>query len=115
MAPASRARSTSSRWLNAVSTMTGAIRDEAICSAADNPSSTGIWMSRITRSGASSIARSHGLLPVTDLGDDLVPLLLEHLLEIETDECFVLGDEDPDRLAAHGGEPSHGDPSRAPR
>ena len=51
MAPASRARSTSSRWLNAVSTITGAIRAAAICSAADSPSSSGIWMSRMTRSG----------------------------------------------------------------
>src|SRR4028119_1472676 len=53
MAPASRARSTSSRWLKAVRTMTGAIRDEAICSAAARPSRTGIWMSRMTRAGAS--------------------------------------------------------------
>jgi hypothetical protein len=58
MAPASRARSTSSRWLKAVSTMTGAILWPAICSAADSPSRTGIWMSRITRSGRSSAAWS---------------------------------------------------------
>ena len=47
-----------------------------------------------------------GLLAVTDLGDDRVPLLLEHLLEVEADERLVLGDEDPDRLAGHGAEPS---------
>ena len=102
MAPASRARSTSSRWLNAVSTITGAMRAEAICSAADSPSRTGIWMSRITRSGTSVRRPVDGLLTVTDLGDDLVPLLLEHLLEVEADERLVLGDEDPGRLAAHG-------------
>ena len=102
MAPASRARSTSSRWLKAVSTMTGAMRAPAICSAADSPSSTGIWMSRMTRSGLQRLRLVDRLLPVADLGDDGVPLLLEHLLQVEADEGFVLGDEDTGRLAAHG-------------
>ena len=60
----------------------------------------------MTRSGLSSFAPVDGLLPVADLGDDGVPLLLEHLLEVEADERLVLGDEDPDRLAAHGRQPS---------
>src|SRR3954454_18246124 len=63
MAPASRARSTSSRWLNAVSTMTGAVRAWAICSAAARPSRTGIWMSRMTRSGRSCCAWSTACCP----------------------------------------------------
>src|SRR4051794_28608970 len=63
MAPASRARSTRSRWLKAVSTMTGAIRSPAIFSAALSPSRTGIWMSRMTRSGRSSAARSTACWP----------------------------------------------------
>ena len=32
-------------------------------------------------------------LAVADLGDDGVPLLLEHLLQIEADQRLVLGDE----------------------
>ena len=53
-----------------------------------------------------------GLLPVADLGDDGVALLLEHLLEVEADQGLVLGDEHPDRLVLHGAEPS--DPRPAP-
>ena len=60
----------------------------------------------MTRSGVSSLGQVDGLLAVADLGDDDVPLLLEHLLEVEADEGLVLGDEDPGRLAAHGREPS---------
>ena len=56
----------------------------------------------MTRSGLSFGGLVDGLLPVADLGDDRVPLLLEHLLQVETDEGFVLGDQDTDRLAAHG-------------
>src|ERR671920_1984609 len=33
-------------------------------------------------------------------------LFLQHLLEIQADERLVLGDDDPDRLAAHGRKPS---------
>src|SRR5215468_8373553 len=51
MAPASRARSTSSRCENAVRMTTGARCLAAICSAAEIPSSTGILTSRIIRSG----------------------------------------------------------------
>lgn len=54
IAPASRARSTSSRCENAVSISTGARCASWICSAADSPSSTGIFTSRIARSGFSS-------------------------------------------------------------
>jgi len=56
MAPASRARSTSSRWLNAVRITTGAIRWPAISDAASMPSFLGIFTSMITRSGLSSPA-----------------------------------------------------------
>ena len=58
----------------------------------------------MTRSGVSSRGPVDGLLTVADLGDDRVPLLLEHLLEVEADERLVLGDEYPGRLAAHGAE-----------
>ncbi len=62
MAPASRARSTRSRCEKAVSISTGAMDSSAIFSAAEMPSSLGIFTSRITRSGrcsrASSTARS---------------------------------------------------------
>lgn len=34
-----------------------------------------------------------GLLAVSGLTDNLIPLLAQHLGEIESDECFVLGDE----------------------
>ena len=56
IAPAARARSTRSRWLNAVRITTGASRDPAIFSAAASPSMIGILMSMITRSGRSSSA-----------------------------------------------------------
>ena len=58
IAPASRARATRSRWEKAVRITTGAIRSPAMVSAAAMPSSTGIFTSRITRSGRSSRASS---------------------------------------------------------
>ena len=63
MAPASRARATRSRWENAVRITTGAIRSAAMASAAAMPSSTGIFTSRITRSGRSSRASSMARWP----------------------------------------------------
>src|SRR6202012_5990989 len=51
IAPASRAFSTRSRWLNAVSTTIGAMRLLAISDAASIPSLRGIFTSMITRSG----------------------------------------------------------------
>ena len=97
IAPASRARSTSSRCENAVSISTGAMLSSAIFSAAEIPSSTGIFTSRITRSGRCSRASSTARLPVTGLTDDGVALLLQHLFEIETDQRLVLGDHDAGR------------------
>ena len=63
MAPASRARSTSSRWENAVRITTGATRSPAIRSAAEIPSRTGIFTSRITRSGPCSVASETAVCP----------------------------------------------------
>src|SRR5215510_8473957 len=63
MAPASRARSTSSRCENAVRMTTGARCLAAICSAAEIPSSTGILTSRIIRSGRRLDASSTACSP----------------------------------------------------
>ena len=71
---------------------TGAIRAAAIRSAAAMPSRTGIFTSRITRSGRSSLGQLDGLGPVAGLADDVVPLLGEHLREVHPDQRLVLGD-----------------------
>src|SRR5215510_8299961 len=63
MAPASRARSTSSRCENAVRMTTGARCLAAICSAAEIPSSTCILTSRIIRSGRRLDASSTACSP----------------------------------------------------
>ncbi|KQX28060.1 hypothetical protein ASD29_22935 [Streptomyces sp. Root1295] len=63
MAPASRARSTRSRCENAVSIRTGAMDSSAIFSAAEIPSRTGIFTSRMTRSGLCSRASSTACCP----------------------------------------------------
>src|SRR5215470_11999037 len=63
MAPASLARSTSSRCENAVRMTTGARCLAAICSAAEIPSSTGILTSRIIRSGRRLDASSTACSP----------------------------------------------------
>ena len=115
MAPASRARSTSSRWLKAVSTITGAIRSPAICSAARQAVEDRHLDVEDDQVGAQLRRPVDGLLPVADLGDDRVPLLLEHLLEVEADECLVLGDEDPRSARCSRAEPSHvGRPGTSP-
>ena len=94
MAPASTARSGRSRWENAVSMTTGAMRLATICSAAEMPSRTGILTSRMTRSSLSSSASAYGALAVAGLADDVVPLFFEHLFQVEPDERLVLGDND---------------------
>ena len=106
MAPASRARSTSSRWLNAVSTMTGAIRRRGDLLGGREPVEHRHLDVEDDQVGTQLLRPVDGLLAVADLGDDGVPLLLEHFLEVEADEGLVLGDEDTDRLAAHGRKPS---------
>ena len=63
IAPASRAFSTRSRWLNAVSTTIGAMRLLAISDAASMPSRRGIFTSMITRSGLSFSASSTASWP----------------------------------------------------
>ncbi len=95
MAPASRACSMSSRWLNAVSMTTGAIRSSTIVAAAVMPSTFGIFTSMITRSGRSARASSTRLLAVAGLTGDDVALLGEHLGEVEPDQRLVLDDEHP--------------------
>ena len=62
------------------------------------PSRTGIFTSRITRSGRSSSASSTARLAVRGLADDVVPLLGEHLGEVHADQRLVLGDDDAARL-----------------
>ena len=94
MAPASRARSTRSRWLNAVKMTTGASRWQPMRWAAAIPSRRGIFTSRTTRSGRMLLRELHRPLPVAGLRDDVVPLLGEHLGEVEPDQGLVLGDED---------------------
>src|SRR5664279_4951366 len=63
MAPASRARSTSSRCENAVRITTGATCSPTISAAASIPSFLGIFTSRITRSGRRSSARATACSP----------------------------------------------------
>jgi len=63
MAPASRARSIRSRWLNAVRMTTGGMRLSAICAAAAIPSIFGILTSQMTRSGFRSIAKATACSP----------------------------------------------------
>ena len=63
MAPAVRARSTSSRWLKAVSMTTGASRSPAISPAAAMPSITGIFTSITTMSGRCSRTASTAARP----------------------------------------------------
>src|SRR6478736_7729829 len=62
-APASLARSTSSFWLNAVSSTTGAMWFLVRRSAAEMPSSWGILTSITTRSGRSSVASATAVSP----------------------------------------------------
>ena len=78
---------------------TGAMRAATICSAADSPSSTGIFTSSRTRSGRSSVAIATAAPPVAGLADDGVALLLEHLDEVHADERLVLGDQHAQRRA----------------
>ena len=54
-------------------------------------------MSRMARSGSCSFTSCDGLVAAAGLGDDLVALLLEGLLEIEADDGLVLGDHDTGR------------------
>ena len=63
IAPASRARSTRSRCENAVSISTGAMRSSAIFSAAEIPSSSGIFTSRMHQVRPVLPGQLHGLLP----------------------------------------------------
>ena len=59
------ARSTSSFWLNAVSSTTGAMRSLAMCSAALIPSILGIFTSMSTTSGRCSWARETASSPLS--------------------------------------------------
>ena len=93
MAPASRARSTRSRWLKAVRMTTGAMRSPAISPAAVMPSILGILTSQMTRSGSQGPCLLHRGLAVADLADDVVSLLGEHLAQVQADEGLVLRDE----------------------
>ena len=43
--------------------------------------------------GPELLGELDGLLAVAGLADDVVALLLEHLLEVEADERLVLGDQ----------------------
>ncbi len=71
-------------------------------------------MSRITRSGRSSSVSVDRLLPVLGLPDDVVPLFLEHLREVEADQRLVLGDHDAGCTAGGGhGEEAIEDPGRS--
>ena len=112
IAPASRARSTSSRWLNAVSRTTGAIRARTIRSAAEMPSRTGILTSITTRSGRSSSASRTACSPSPASPTTSKPAVAQHLDDVEPDQRLVLGDDDAAggaggrRLVGHAGQPS---------
>ena len=78
-APASRACSTTSRWLNAVRMSTPQIRSAVMIRAASSPSMPGILMSRIARSGLQLADQLDRLVAAAGLADDVVALLLEGL------------------------------------
>ena len=80
---------------------TGAIRWPAIRSAAAMPSSTGIFTSRMTRSGPQLLGEVDGLLAVAGLAHDVVSLVGQHLGEVHADQRLVLGDHDTDGRQAH--------------
>ena len=100
-APASRASSITSRWLNAVSISTPQIRSAVMIRAASRPSMPGILMSRIARSGRRSRTSVDGLVAATGLAHDVVALLFQGLTQVEADDCFVLGDHNTDRHWRH--------------
>ena len=85
---------------------TGAIRSAAIRSAAEIPSSTGIFTSKMARSGLSAVTFSMAALAVGRLGDHRVALLFEHLLEIQADQRLIFRNNDTQRILAHGQEPT---------
>ena len=58
------------------------------------PSSRGIFTSRIDQVGAVLLGQLDGGLPVAGLAHDVVPLLGEHLGEVQADQRLVLGDDD---------------------
>ena len=72
----------------------GAIRSPTIHAAAAIPSTSGIFTSRITRSGRCSLGQLDGGGTVTGLTDDVVPLLGQHLCQVHPDEDLVLGHHD---------------------
>ena len=61
-------------------------------------------MSRMARSGRSAVTLLDGGLPVADLRYHRVALFLEHLLEVEADQRFILGDHDTQQVLAHAHE-----------
>ena len=93
-APASLARSTSSFWLKAVSSTTGAMWFLLSFSAAEMPSSCGILTSMITRSGTQLGGERDGGLAVACLTDDVEAVVAEDLDDVEADERLILRDDD---------------------
>ena len=64
--------------------------------AASTPSSTGIFTSRIARSGLPLAGEHDGLAAVARF-EDLVPGAFEHAAQVEPDNRLVFGDQDPHR------------------
>ena len=97
IAPASRARSTSSRCENAVSISTGAMRLLGDPLGRGDPVQHRHLHVEDHQVRPVLPGQLDGRLPVPGLADDGVPLLLQHLLEVEPDQCLVLGDDDTGR------------------
>jgi len=102
IAPASRARSTSSRWENAVRMTTGAIRAVAIFSAAEMPSNPGIFTSRMTRSGRCCSARSTAAFPSPASATTSKPSSSSISFRSSRDERLVLADHDATPVSVVG-------------
>lgn len=97
MAPASLARSTSSRWEKAVSMRTGAMDSPHDLLGGRDAVQDGHLHVQDDEIGAVLAGELDGRGTVTGLADDRVALFLQHLFEVEADEGLVLGDDDAGR------------------
>ena len=93
-APASRACSTTSRWLNAVRISTPQIFSPLMMRAASTPSMPGHLDVEDGEIGLKCPRELDRLVAAAGLTDDLVSLLLEGLAQVHADDGFVFGDHD---------------------
>ena len=91
IAPAWLARSTSSRWLKAVSITTGAIRSAGDLLGRADAVELGHLDVHHDQIGLQVGGQLDGGLAVSGLADDVVPLFGQHLDQVEADQHLVLG------------------------